>query len=147
MSHFWDLEVYKDGETVLSIEIKNKMNTSEDWAKKFHRNLLAHSGLFESRFFMIACPDRFYIWSHESKNSHLLRDPDHVELATPLLSPYVESVGFHLDELSSQSFELVVSAWLSDFVNTDTTMDFTWAETSGFRKSVRGGEILLGVRA
>ena len=103
------------GELILVVEVKSRLGTGEDWARVLRRNLLAHGGAPSPQFFLLALPDRFYLWTKESQ---ALPDapPDHVIDPREMLSPYLSrSAG--LKGLSGQSFELVIASLLQELAS------------------------------
>src|SRR6266478_314931 len=88
-----DLVAYDDrGQAVLLVEVKSSHETSELWAARFRRNMLAHGTLPAARFFLIATPDRMYFW-HQEDPSLREEPPQFTMDATNELKPYFEKFG------------------------------------------------------
>jgi len=139
-----DLVVYdRNGQLALIVEIKRKTGASADWAAKWRRNILAHGGTPDVKFFLIALPDRFYLW----KDTGSILEPTAPTFeidAGPLLKPYLKEIGISPQDISGQSFELIVSAWLNSVLQNEKTFDkqdnsLNWINTSGLLEAVRGG--------
>lgn len=60
----------RDGTVVLLAEAKSRRGTSEAWAAKLRRNMLAHGVLPKSQYFLIATPERMYGWRQEDLPPH-----------------------------------------------------------------------------
>lgn len=116
MSQKADLVAYSpNGEIVLIVEVKAKTKTSRLWATQMRRNLLAHGMIPNSRFFLLALPDRLYLWKNVSNLPELV-EPSYEMNATPFFKPYFENAGINAEDLSSQSFELIVVSWLNELI-------------------------------
>jgi hypothetical protein len=111
-----DVIIYdRDGKSAAAIEIKKKSGTGQEWASRLRRNILAHSTGWSARFFVIATPDRLYIWDQESA-SEPDDPPSSVLDARPLLAPFFERAGLEPEETAGHAFELVVGEFLSDLL-------------------------------
>lgn len=116
MSQIADLVAYKpDGQIALIVETKSKTDTSRVWATRMRRNMLAHGTLPDSRFLLLALPDRLYLWK-DAVNTLDLVEPTYELDATPFFQPYYARANILPDHLSSQSFELIVTAWLNELI-------------------------------
>jgi hypothetical protein len=108
-----DLVVYdRNGQIVLVAEIKKKMGASAEWAAEWRRNIFSHGGIPDTKFFMIALPDRFYFWKDAGNVSESAAPTFEID-AESILKPYLEESGVSPGDISSQSFELIVSSWLN----------------------------------
>ncbi|WYD79330.1 MAG: hypothetical protein V8K32_08400 [Candidatus Electrothrix gigas] len=141
-----DLVVYdRHGQIVLVAEIKRKTGGSPEWAAEWRRKMLSHGVLPETKFFMIALPDRFYLWK-DAGNIPESTAPTFEIDAEPLLKPYLEGSGVSSGEISPQSFELIVSAWLNSVLRAGESANgkdegLNWIKTSGFSEAVKGGRM------
>ena len=106
MQHTADIAAYDtDGQLVLVVETKNKLGTSSVWAAKMRRNILAHGLLPKTRFFLLALPDRFYLWRDVSIIPELA-EPNYEIDSAPFLQPYYDRAGILPEKLSSESNEI-----------------------------------------
>lgn len=136
---------------VLIVEVKKRFNTSVQWATQLRQNIAAHGLLPDTKFFLLAMPDRFYLWKavgphrwHNQPNYSL--DP------RPFLTHYAEPAGMTLEEISTQSFELIVTSWLIEVMNA-TRADIQanehqrWLVDLGLYEVIAGGYLAQGVFA
>ncbi|MCB0180879.1 MAG: hypothetical protein KDI62_21805 [Anaerolineae bacterium] len=114
-----DMAVYdKTGQLALVVEAKNKLGTSSNWATKMRRNILAHGLMPNTPFFLLALPDRFYLWKDAGIVPELV--PPNYEIdPRPFLQSYYDGPEISLNSLAGESFELVISSWLSKLLQTD----------------------------
>jgi hypothetical protein len=113
-----DLAVYgPDGTLQLVVEVKNKPGPALEWAIQMRRNLLAHSLLPNSPYFLLALPDSFYLWKDGSPISYQ-SPPDYAIDAAEVLRPYLPPSIQSLETISEPGLELLVTAWLQDLLNT-----------------------------
>lgn len=58
-----DFVVYdREGRVVLLAEAKNRRGTSGHWAAGLRKNMLSHGVLPWAKYFLIATPERMYLW-------------------------------------------------------------------------------------
>ncbi len=137
------------GRLAAVIEVRNRRGTSSQWAAELRRNLLAHFETYRGApFFLLATPDRLYIWKDAATD--LAEDsapvlPDYEVNAKPLFSRYLEGSGRKLEEIHGPTFELVVLSWLGDL--TREARGFGELETSGLRDAAQDGRIADPVAA
>lgn len=133
------------GQPTLTVEVKNKSKTTTDWATQLRRNILSHGALPDSKYFLLALPDKFYLWkdSFEKLNAK----PDYVENPKPFLSKYYSKPWDTVKLLSEDSFEMIISSWLRDLIHSDIDNDDIkrqkWLVDSGLYKSLKGGYLML----
>src|SRR6185312_1790773 len=88
-----DVAVYSpDKKLQLIVEVKKKPQRQiefREWAQRIHRNLLAHSGVPSTPFFLLALPDRLYLWTNNS-SLNLDRSPDYEIQTTDILRSYFD---------------------------------------------------------
>lgn len=102
-----------DGKVVLLAEAKSRHGTSDAWAAKLRRNMLAHGVLPKSQYFLIATPDRIYGWRQENLAPSDV-PPQFTVDAQKALAPYFSKLGQSPAQISPAAFELLVLAWLTD---------------------------------
>lgn len=100
-----------DGTVVLLAEAKSRLGTSEMWAAKLRRNMLAHGVLPRAKYFLIATPERMYGWKQESGNE---APPQFTIDARQALGPYFAKLNQDPANVSPRAFELLVLTWLTD---------------------------------
>ena len=151
-----DISVYdKNGHLILAVEVKRKLNASVEWATRFRRNILVHGLLPDTKFFLLATPDRFFLWKDAGMDL-LLREPTYVADPRAILSPYFERAGVTVDDISSYSLELIIVSWLSILTFSSETMahetmaheimtytngSSPWLMESGLINAVAGGHL------
>ncbi len=123
MKQYADIVVFdKNSQLALIAEVKSKRGTSSDWAKKMRRNMYAHGLLPETPFFLLALPDRFYLWKNVHNTLEPLEPTQQID-PTPFLQPYYVRSGISPSELFEESFDLVVVAWLNQVLGVDNVQD------------------------
>jgi hypothetical protein len=143
-----DFVAYDDrGQAVLLVEVKSSHKTSELWAARFRRNILAHGTLPAARFFQIATPERMYFWQHG--DSTLKEELPHFTLdATHELKPYFEKSRQTPENTGGQALDLIVFAWLNDLAETGQSRaqqdaSLRWLSESGLLKALGRARIEL----
>jgi len=109
-----DFIAYKpDGNVVLLAEAKSRRGTSDSWAAKLRRNMLAHGMLPRSQFFLIATPERIYGWRQEDLPPSEV-PPQFLVDAKKALQPYFAKLKESPEDISPSAFELLILTWLTD---------------------------------
>ncbi len=144
-----DLAIYdKNGQLVLVVEAKNKLGTTNSWAIKMRRNILAHGLMPNTRFFLLALPDRFYLWKDAGVVPEMV-PPDYEINPKPFLHSYYNGAKISLNSLTGESFELVVSSWLSRLLQADVLpselQDQDWLVESGLFNAIKYGHLAVQV--
>ena len=144
MSRTADLIGYsEDGNIQLVVEVKKTRDVSHQWVEQFRRNLLMHSVIPASKFFLFVLPRHAYLWKNGTVTESD-RGPDYTLLTRDILRPYVSEL--NIDEISEQGLELLVRSWLSDLINSDlkpqsATREQSWLFDSGLYESIKNGSI------
>lgn len=116
-----------DGRVVLIIEVKNRLNTDRRWAAEMRRNLYAHSGLPVADNFLLALPDKFYLW-RESANTPDVVEPDfEIDAAIPL-GPIFQRLGIAPESMSNETFELLINIWIEDLLLNQSGENSAWQD-------------------
>ncbi len=103
----------REGQIVLLAEAKSRHGTSEDWAVRLRRNMLSHGELPWSKYFLIATPERVYLWKRERDDS--AEAPPEIAIdAAKVLDPYFEKLHQDPSKIGPEAFELLVLTWLTD---------------------------------
>ena len=145
MRHYADIAVYgRDGLLKLLVEAKGKQGASSEWAARLRQNMYAHGQLPHVPYFLLALPDRFYLW-REVEDLHMPIMPHYRADALPLLRPYLERAGTPSRKMTEQGLELAVSAWLEKLVGNHgqlaSPQGGQWLHTSGLLDAIRGGRV------
>ena len=107
------------GGSILVVEAKDRLRVSAAWAAKLRRNLIAHGVVGMAKYFLLATPDRFFLWKNAADD--LSEVPPTYEIdPSDLLAPYFTAAGITPETVSGHSFELIVGAWLRDLLASDT---------------------------
>lgn len=133
------------GQLALIAEVKNKRVASSEWAAKMRRNMFAHGFLPNAPYFLLALPDRFYLW----KNTGISLDVTEPTLEVdprPFLEPYYENSGILPDNLTERSFEFIVTSWLNKVLRVRNSQDLLgknqdWLVSSGLFDKLVGGNL------
>jgi hypothetical protein len=141
-----DIAVYgRDGQIKLLVEVKSRIGTTRDWATQLRRNIFAHGLLPKAPYFLLALPDRFYLWNG-GKNTPERLSPSEIIDPNPFLSKYFQQSGISPAEINGESFEFIVSAWLNEVLSASAhgyspEGDLAWLEHTGLFDAIRGGRI------
>ncbi len=150
MTPRWDLAVYdRYDQLTLVIEIKNKLDTTPEWASRLRRNILAHGVYPNAQFFLLAFPDKFYLWA-DSNRKHNTDEPDYMIDARPLLQPYFEQTGVNATHISGQSLEFIVALWMGEVMHSEQLpnqlkAEHQWLVDSGLYAAILGGRFVQEV--
>lgn len=147
-----DLRLYgRDGHLVLVGDVRTNRGTSPEWAAMLRRNLMELDEFPAVTFFLIATPDRIYIWRDAPKGSALI-PPSYVIDAQSLLKPYFEGAKVNAGEITDPAFEMMIAIWLSDLVRLrDLPGDLGnrqgWLKDSSFHEVIKNGRVELAAAA
>jgi len=140
-----DIVIYdRNGQIVLIAEIKRKTGVSAEWAAKWRRNMLSHGELPDAKFFLIALPDRFYLWKNAGNAPEPVAPTFEID-AGPVLKPYLDESGISSENISPQGFELIIAAWINSVLhikiplNQEENDTRNWITDSGLSEAVNGG--------
>ena len=89
-----------------------RRGTSEQWAAGLRRNILSHGLLPLSKYFLIATPERLYLWNQE----HLDRAdaaPEYTSDAAKEFQPWFRRLSLEPSNIGPEAFKLLVDAWLN----------------------------------
>ena len=145
----WDFLIKSNqDQPILGVEVKTKINTSSDWAVKFRHNILMDSLVQRIPFFLMAFPDRFYLWTEPEVYS-IQSEPTYIIDALPVLKPYFERAGIIPEKVRGDSFELLVASWLSDLINSEKLPEEfdesqRWLIDSELYMAISGGNLKYG---
>lgn len=120
----------QDGSLQLEVEVKTKRHVTADWAARLLRNMIVHGAGPSAPYFMLALPDRIYLWDLRRRgpaggistltpeSAEIGPQPDYEADAAPALSPYLGGPQ-EIPELGEEGLILVVTTWLTDLLNSD----------------------------
>jgi hypothetical protein len=137
------------------VDIRASLHTDPQWAAELRRNLLEREEFRRpTQFFMVATPDRLYLWKGPKTEVEVLL-PDFVVDSRPLFLPYLQrpqGSSLDLDRLSPSTFELVVISWLSDLIYGSQRAESlgseqAWLTDSGFLDAAKDGSLSYGLAA
>jgi len=152
MSNQVDIAVSAPDERVqLVVEVKNVRGASPEWAAQLRRNLLVHGLVPNAPYFLLALPDRFYLW----KAGATLPDAvpaDYTVDTRDVLGSYTDRLGLPLTDLSEPSLELLVTSWLHDLIDYDLTGNGDtplqhWLVDSGLYQAIKHGSVTTATSA
>lgn len=146
MSFNWDISIYnRDNQLVLVAEVKAILNASQDWGAKLRRNLLAHGILPNAPYFLLAFPDKLYLWTNSNTQMGEI-EPTYAIDANPIFQPYFQKARVPAEKISGQSFELIVTSWLREIINSKKLLNELdesqhWLIESGLYTAISGGKL------
>lgn len=130
-----------NGDIALIIEVKAKSQATDGWAARLRRNLAAHGMIPASAYFLVALPDYFYLWKPQASIEAV--NTDYKISADDAVKEYLHDV--NLKDLSAPGLELLLSAWLSNLIESKITEEtepkLAWLINSGLFESIKGGSI------
>jgi hypothetical protein len=139
-----DITVYGEaGQLSLVVEIRNRRGTSDTWAAATRQLLLENKLVVNARYFLLALPDRFYLWV--DKRQLDLINPDYSIDPLPFLKPYWGGEDAP-EYLTNIGFEMVVEAWLAtltwvDELPADAEESGDWLVESGLFDAIKHGHL------
>jgi hypothetical protein len=122
-----------DNRPQLVIEVKAKRRSDPGWAASLRRNLFAHAQIPAAPYFLLALPDRFYLWKDATLE---VIPPDYDVDTKEVLSPYLKKLSIPLEDLTEQSFELLIRNWLDDVTANNRK---NWSKTRATAQLRRSG--------
>jgi hypothetical protein len=153
-NNYWDLLVNnRSGQPTLIVEVKSKIGTFSAWVAKLRRNILAHGIVPSTPYFLIAFPDKFYLWKHNTKdNLSDEREPDYIIDASPILQPYFQEIGIQDNQIRESSLEIIIASWLNEIMYSEKTIEKIktsqgWLINSGLYSALTGGKVNHEVKA
>ncbi|MCX6044566.1 MAG: hypothetical protein NT075_05590 [Chloroflexi bacterium] len=151
MSTRLDLAAYnRNDQLTLVVEVKKKQDASPTWVAQLRRNLLIYDTFPNTPFFLLALPDRFYLWKNNNGKQSEASVPDYVIDAEPVFKPYLEQTGINIDQISSQSLELILTSWLNDLIHKrpdELDNSEHWLIDSGLYDALAGGRLAYEIMA
>lgn len=141
---YWDIAIYnRDHQLVVVVEVKAKLNASLEWAAQLRRNIFAHGIFPKAPYFLMAFPDKFYLWTDNAEQLEK-SEPTYTIDARPILESYFEQAGVSANQITGQSLELIIASWLGKVIHSEQLPDELdqsqrWLIESGLYTAVAGG--------
>src|SRR5262249_12562414 len=128
---------------VFAIEVKIKRGTNAEWAAYAHQTMLTYGQISDAQYFLLALPDRFYLWTDQPQNN--LEPPTYVIDPLAFLAPYFEKAGVTPENITEMGFRLLILLWLNELIRVDepSKMAERWLIDSGLLDTLRQGHITL----
>ncbi|MFZ4660987.1 MAG: hypothetical protein ACOYNY_28500 [Caldilineaceae bacterium] len=149
MNPSWDLMAYdKNGQLVLSVDIRKSPTASPEWAAEFRKNILAHGVYPITPYFLVALADQFFLW----KNGDVAdpgSKPTYTIDATSIVDPYLKRLNSTADDIDRSTFKLILSAWLGKLIyhgcpQEEIKKEARWLVDSGLYDAINGGSLAYG---
>ncbi|MGB5963558.1 MAG: hypothetical protein WBG73_23175 [Coleofasciculaceae cyanobacterium] len=146
----WDIAIYnRDHQLVVVVEVKAKLNASPEWAAQLRSNIFAHGIFPKAPYFLMAFPDKFYLWTATIEQSEK-SEPTYTIDARPILDSYFEKAGVSANQITGRSLELIVASWLGKLIHAEQLPEFEqsqpWLIESGLYAAIAGGHFEREVR-
>ena len=139
-----DLIVYSpDGEAKLAVEVKRVPTADDAWAIKFRRNLMAHSAISQTPYFLLAMIENLYLWT---PGSPIDQDSvDYKAKTADVLGRFIDPDD--LVSITGSGLELLVSSWLKTLVDSEVSKEsapeLDWVLDSGLYETIKNGSVEL----
>ncbi|MEM7714562.1 MAG: hypothetical protein AAF349_13470 [Cyanobacteria bacterium P01_A01_bin.68] len=144
--NYADIAVYgKDKNLQLLVEVKSRHGRTINWAAQMRRNMYAHGLLPQTRFFLLALSDKFYLWKDVGILIEAIK-PNYEINPLSFLESYYKKANVSPSSISEASLELIVSSWLTQII-TVPSVDLLsqeyqdWLIESGLFHAIHGGHI------
>jgi hypothetical protein len=140
-----DVAVFDEsGNLQLVVEAKY-IKPDEDTSRRavqIRRNLLAHSGIPDSPFFLIVFPDHFYLWKKGLPDAYD-RQADYSVGTEIFFKSFADNWKQSFEPMSGIEFERLVSEWIKDLSHSsDTSKIPEWAQASGLYDAIKNGSVV-----
>jgi len=140
-----DIAIFdNEGKIKLIAEVKYSP-TVEDSSKRatqIRKNLLVHSGIPSTPFFLVAFPDNFYLWKKKSPDNYD-RPADYRASVKSIVKKYSKAMGKPSENMSPREFEMLVSCWLRDLISNENVKIPEWANKSGLYDAIKEGRLVV----
>lgn len=152
MTQFADIVVYSpNGQIVLVVESKNRLGASREWAAQLRRNIMAHGIMPDSPYFLLALPDRFYLWKNAGNTPDLV-EPTYELDASPFIQSYFEAAKLSPQEIGGYAFDMIITVWLNQFIHWGLSPEAPaetqqMIEDSGLHEALKNGKVVVQVPA
>ncbi len=147
-----------NGEIQLVAEVKNKLNSSANWAKKVYNRAINNSVVSNAPYFMLALPDQFYLWKRNENFAQTI-EPHFALNPQKFIKPYLAAKSLKIndvgvvveDEFRNEPysviekhyrFQTIVKEWLSDIITLNSELPDElryFLVSSGLYEKIRNG--------
>ncbi|HKO43936.1 MAG TPA: hypothetical protein VJU84_11730 [Pyrinomonadaceae bacterium] len=139
-----DVAVFdRSGNLQLVVEAKYVRPDEESLSRavQIRRNLLAHSGIPSSPYFLIVFPSHFYLWK-AGRLDKLDRNADY-SADTEIMHTHPDHWTTHLQSTQALEFERRVSEWIKGLSASHEPSDVPdWVRTSGLYDAIKDGSVV-----
>ena len=141
-----DLAVYNSrGELKAVIDIKGRYGKTGEWATHTRRNMAAHGNVTDVDYFIIATPDRLFMWKESGTEPDLIPPTYEADMRSEL-APYYEDTHLDINKISGYALEMLIQTWLRDIIWPDLLTYKNqsapdWISESGLLNAVENGHI------
>ena len=140
MSTNWDLVAYnRNKQMTLIAEFKGATEINPQWVTEYRHNLLAHGDLPNVPYFLVAMPDKGYLWKNNNKSES--SSPTYTINLIPILKPYLNNP---LTRINKTSLEMLFTAWLFQRIHQpigQIPTEERWIVDTGLYDAIQGGII------
>jgi len=139
-----DLSVYnRDNQLILIVEVKRRSKPSLDWVIELSQKIFESQNFPRCPYLMLVFTDSIYLWSNLNHQKQIAK-PSYIIDAIPIFQPYFEQVGVTANQISPQSFEMIVASWLREIIHSSSLPENRdqsqqWLVESGLGKAIEGG--------
>lgn len=144
-----DVAVYSpDNRLQLVVEVKKRPRTQAnltEWATNVRRNLMAHSGIPNTAYFLLAVfPDSLFLWKN-SDPFDIEKAPDYEAGVPDTLKAYFDELASSPDNASEYHLEMVTTSWLKDLAKSARSNDpsLQWVYDSGLYEAIKNGLVVM----
>lgn len=143
-----DLAVYgADGSLQLLVKVKTKTAASAAWVTHAVRHGFAGGELPAVPYFMLALPDKLYLWKGASQAAvWAVEQPDFVFETTVLLRPLRTDITTWHAPFSGQGLEILLAAWFDTVTDPRNPLlgqypPYLKLQESGLLDAIRNGTV------
>jgi len=144
-----DVAVYSpDNRLQLVVEVKKRPTTQanlREWATKVRRNLMSHSGIPNTAYFLLAVfPDTLFLWK-QNEPVDIEKAPDYEARVPDGLKASFDELASGPDNASDYHLEMVTTSWLKDLAKSARSNDpsLQWLYDSGLYEAIKNGSVVM----
>jgi hypothetical protein len=145
-----NISVYGSNDNLqLVIAIKNQPDVSTDWAIQMRRNLLEHGLTQNAPYFLLAHPEKFYLWEN-SKSVSYEAPPDYIIDAVEALTSYYNPLPRSFNEISHDYFDIFMDIWIRHLAKSQLNREevgsgLAWLFDSGLYEIIKQGLLVIEI--
>lgn len=137
MTTNWDLVAYnRNKQMTLITEFKSATDMDTAWVTEYRNNLLTYANLPSVPFFLVAMPDKGYLWHHHNKENNI--PPTHIINLMPILKSHSPQ------QLNKNNLEMLFTTWLFQRIHQPIEQiptDERWIIETGLYDAIKDGII------